>query len=146
MCTLTPLLWRSQLTESTKQGSWGLTNTGAAIMEPAWVCSRLHASWCTCLELVWMFVELLTEGMKASLTLLPSPGSLFLLLGYLDLRVYSLSCCIILCCVMVISLRGLLFSKGKQRSSGSGLVGTDNIYSDISIQYYYFRKSFLIYD
>lgn len=67
-----------------------------------------------------MFVELLTEGMKASLTLLPSPGSLFLLLGYLDLRVYSLSGCIILCCVMVISLRGLLFSKGKQRSSGSG--------------------------
>lgn len=93
---------------------------------------------------VWfgVFVGLLTVGMGVSL---PSPGNLFLLLGYLDVRGLCLPYCILLDCVMVISLGSLFFSKGKQ-SSGSVFVGMDNMYSYTSIQYYYSRESFVICD
>lgn len=32
--------------ESTKQGSWGLTETEVAVREPAWVCVRSSAYMC----------------------------------------------------------------------------------------------------
>lgn len=38
-----PPLKSSWLAEATMQGSWGLTETEVAIMEPAWVCARASA-------------------------------------------------------------------------------------------------------
>ena len=55
------------------------------------------------------------------LTLLPAHGTLSLLLGCLtslDMRLFVYSCCVLLCCVCLISLGGLLFPELKQKRSG----------------------------
>ena len=62
-------------------------------------------------------------GAGISLTLLLSLGTLRLLLGCLvqtSCKSFSLSYCMLLCHVWLLSLGGLLFSEGKQRGRISG--------------------------
>lgn len=61
-------------------------------------------------------------GLYLSLCLLVVPASSYwLALSSLEMRVYTLSCCILLCQVLFLPLRNLIFSEGRQRRySGPG--------------------------
>lgn len=56
-------------------------------MEPAWFYARFSA-YAVVVQL-GDFVELLTVGVGVSLTLLPSQGTLFFLVGFLEMRAYA---------------------------------------------------------
>jgi len=73
---------RTQLTESTKQGSYSLTVTKLASTEPPWVCTRSSA-YMLCL-LDWCFHGTPKSGNRRVSTLLPALETLFLLLGFFD--------------------------------------------------------------
>lgn len=44
---------RTKPTKSTKQGSWELTDTKTATMEPGWVCVSWHICYCCWLAVLW---------------------------------------------------------------------------------------------
>lgn len=68
-------------TESTKQGSYGLTEIEVANMGACLGLCQVPCVQATTVS--WCFVSLLTEGVRASLALLPAVGNLFHLLGCL---------------------------------------------------------------
>lgn len=84
-------------TESTKQGSQGLTETKAAIMKLAWVCVRFSADM---LYLSWGICGTPNSGRRA-VSLLSALGTFFLL-GCLvnGVRICALFYCILLCSVL----------------------------------------------
>lgn len=90
----------------------------ASITEPAWFCARSppYMLWL----LAWWFCA--TPNSKCeSVSDSPALGILFLLLGHLAQPWHKDLCLVLLHNVMLlISLRGLSFSEGKQRSSESG--------------------------
>jgi hypothetical protein len=68
-------------TESTKQGTYGLTGNEVASTEPAWVWTRSSANilWL----IAWCFCGTPTVGANLSLAHVSALGALFLLLVYL---------------------------------------------------------------
>lgn len=110
---------RTWPTELTKQSSQEVTETKRAITEPACVCMRSFAYMlCFALFLTGGFVGLLTAAMGVSLNLFPALGtfiSYWVATPTLDMRVCAQAYCI-LCHVWLVSLRGRVLSKGKQRS------------------------------
>lgn len=112
---------RTQSTKSARQGAFGFTEMEVQAPGLAGVCTRSSACNCSCL--LGAFVGLLTVGVCLSLTLLPVLGALFLLrVAVLSLSVsaFALSYCILFCQVWLSSLRGLLFSEGRQRHGSRG--------------------------
>lgn len=68
----------------------------------------------------FVVLETPISGTGESVTPLPSLGSHNLLLACIDMRVFALSYCILLCHVLMLSLGGLFFSRRKQRGNGPG--------------------------
>ena len=108
---------RINLDSMTHRGSQTLKQQSEA-------CMIISQGYSTKVEVVQsgMFLRLLRVGVGVLLTILPSHRTLFLLLNYLAQHSYQCLCLDLLYPVvlfLLIYLRGLLFTKEKQRSSVS---------------------------
>lgn len=74
---------RMKSARSTRQGSYGPTETKVTVIGPAWICSRSSADYGFQLN---VFMGLLRGEVGVSLTLLPAIGIHFLLVGCLVQR------------------------------------------------------------